>query len=257
MQKKIKEKEIKLKYIDILDSEGTKLFNKAMRIFANIFKEDVYYIKKMRKILRRKLHPKNTIFRVLVAVHRKTNQVIGVCIYRHWTDINRSTLEYLMAKLSLRGCGIGSILYNRLKKDLRAIGSKGLFFSCAGDTDLDKYDIAEIWKNINRKRTKFYEKRGARPLKGINYNSPLYWNSPKGTYCYPNFCFDTLGKKKVTQRVRISSFLVKEIVRRVMLTYYDIPSSNKHVRRILKSIKTKKLEWRKEKYSEKITNRSF
>ena len=136
-------------------------------------------------------------------------------------------------------------------------GRKKSLDAIAGDTDLDKYDIAEIWKNINRKRTKFYEKRGARPLKGINYNSPLYWNSPKGTYCYPNFCFDTLGKKKVTQRVRISSFLVKEIVRRVMLTYYDIPSSNKHVRRILKSIKTKKLEWRKEKYSEKITNRSF
>lgn len=243
-----KEKDIKLKYIDILDSEGTKLFNKAMKIFSSIFVEDVYYIKKMRKILRRKIHPSNTIFRVLVAVNKKNNQVIGVCIYRHWTDINRSTLEYLMARLDLRGLGIGSILYKRLRKDLRVLGSKGLYFSCAGDTDLDKYEIEDKWKQINIKRVKFYEKHGARPLLGINYSSPLYWWKSKNSYCYPNLCYDPLRKVKKNERIRVSSNLVKEIVRRVMKTYYGVPSSNTNVRKILKSIKSLRLKWRESRY---------
>lgn len=246
--KKFTDKDIKLRYIDILDSEGTKLFNKAMKIFVSIFVEDKYYIKEMRKILKRKSHPQNTIFRILVAINKKNSQVIGVCIYRHWTDINRSTLEYLMARLDLRGYGIGSILYKRLKRDLKAIGSKGLFFSCAGDTDLDKYEIEDKWKIINRKRVKFYERYGARPLVGINYNCPLHWSRKAGTYCYPNLCYDSLRKVTKQDCVKVSSSLVKEIVRRVMRTYYNIASSHYQVRKILKSIKTKRLRLRKRRY---------
>ena len=244
--KKFTDKDIKLRYIDILDEEGTKLFNKGMKIFISIFVEDKYYIKEMRRILRRKSHPKNTIFRVLVAINKKNDQVIGVAIYRHWTDINRSTLEYLMARLDLRGYGIGSILYKRLKRDLKAIGSKGLFFSCAGDTDLDKYEIEEKWKIINRKRVKFYERHGARPLAGMNYSCPLYWSKKPKTYCYPALCYDPL--KVEDKKITVSSNLVKEVVRRVMKTYYGISSSHYKVRQILKSIKTERLKLRERKY---------
>ena len=246
--KKISEKDIRLKYIDILDAEGIKLFKKAMKIFVKIFKEDKYYVKEMRKILRRKSHPANTIFRLLIAVNKNNGQVIGVAIYRHWTDINRTTLEYLMARLDLRGMGIGSMLYKRMKRDLKAIGSKGLYFSCGGDTDLDKYEMEEKWKIINRKRVRFYEKHGAKPLKGIEYNTPLYWNRPKKSYCLPNFLYDPLKSIKRNKRIRVSGKLVKEIVRRVMKTYYGKDSSNYRVREILRSIKTQRLEWREACY---------
>lgn len=240
-------KELKIKHINILDNPKSKrYFRDAMKIFSEIFKEDKYYIKKIRKFLKRQEHPKNTIFRMLVAISKRT--VVGCAIYRHWTDINKSTLEYLMARLDLRGQGIGSALYKAVKRDCKIFGSTGLYFSCAGDTDLDEYDIAPEWKDINVKRVKFYERHGARPLKGINYNSPLYWNLPKNSYCYPNFCFDPLRKTKKKERVRVSSDLVKEIVRRIMWTYYGIRSSNSKVRTILKSIKTQKLELRQPKY---------
>ena len=238
-------KEIKIKHINILDNPKSKrYFSDAMKIFGNIFKEDKYYIRIMRRILKRQEHPKDTIFKILVAISGRT--VVGCAIYRHWTDINRSTLEYLMARLDLRGQGIGSKLYKKVKEDCRKLGSEGLYFSCAGDTDLHKYDIAPEWKDINVKRVKFYERYNGRPLKGINYNCPLYWNKPKKSYCYPNFCFDPLRIKK--ERVRVSGSLVKEIVRRIMLTYYGFRSSNSKVRTILKSIKTKRLEWRQARY---------
>ena len=64
--RKLAEKDIRIRYIDILDFDGLKWFNKAMKIFLSIFKEDVNYVKIMRKILRRKIHPKNTIFRIMV-----------------------------------------------------------------------------------------------------------------------------------------------------------------------------------------------
>lgn len=249
MNKKYTEKDIQLKYINILDREGDNLFDKAMRIFKDIFKEDIYYIKEMRRMLRRKSHPLNTIFKVLVAIDKKNKQVLGSAIYRHWTDINRSTLEYLFTRLDLRGSGIGSIIYQKLQKDLISIKSGGLYFSCAGDKNLYKYEMDNKWRRINVLRVKFYEKLGARPLKGLNYNCTLYWDRPKGTYCYPNLCFDPLRKTKKNERIRISAKLVKEIIRRVMKTYYGIKSSNYKVRQILKSIKTQKLEWRETRYT--------
>ena len=249
MKNKYTEKDIRIKYIDILDSEGEELFNKAARIFLNIFKEDYYYIKIMRKILRRKLHPKNTIFRIMVAINKHDGKVLGAAIYRHWTDINRSTLEYLFTRLDLRGSGIGTTLYKKLKKDLKTINSGGLYFSCAGDTNLYKYEMDNKWRRINVLRVKFYEKLGARPLKGLNYNCTLYWDRLRGTYCYPNLCFDPLRKIKKNERIRVSGNLVKEIIRRVMKTYYGIKSSNYKVRQILKSIKTQKLEWREARYT--------
>ena len=114
---------------------------------------------------------------------------------------------------------------------------------------MKKYEISEMWIEINTKRAKFYERNGARPLKGMTYNSPLYWNRKLGSYCYPNFCYDPLRKVTKQERVRVSSSLVKEIIKRIMKTYYTMSASDKHVRRILRSIKTLRLEWREERYA--------
>jgi len=241
---------IKLKYIDVLDEEGTFYFKKAMKIFAVVFKEDKFYIKTIKQILKRKLHPVNTIFRILIAIDKEKQLVLGVCIYRHWIDINRTTLEYIMTRPKLTGCGIGTLLYRKLKTDLKAMGSKGLFFSCAGDVDLEKYQyMTDEYRKNNRLRVKFYENLGARPLLGLRYNSPLCWWFKKDVYCYPNFCYDPLSFKKIKHRVRVQSKLVTEIIKRIMLTYYGFHPSNHKVKNILNSITTKQLEWRPARYS--------
>ena len=242
--KKYNLENIKLKYLDFSDNKDKTLFKKAMKVFLEIFPEDCYYIGTMKKMLYKTLKPANTKFRIFVAIDTDTQQVIGVAIYRHWTDINISTLEYIMAKLNLRGSGIGTIMYKFLQQELIALKSKGLIFSCAGDTDLYKYDMEKMWRIINVKRAKFYERYGARPLTGINYQSPMYWSHPEGRYCFPNLCFDPLN----TEASGISSEIIKIIVKRIMASYYNTPATNKNVQRILASIKTEYLEMRKPKY---------
>jgi hypothetical protein len=215
-----------------------------MKIFLEIFPEDCYYIGTMKKILQGTRRPANTKFKILVATGVDNKEVVGLAILRHWTDIKISTLEYLMARLDLRGSGIGSLIYTFLQKELIGLNSDGLIFSCAGDTDLYKYKMEPMWRSINVKRVKFYERYGARPLDGINYCSPMYWVYPKGRFCYPNLCFDPLN----TGNNKINSAIIKIIVKRIMASYNNVPATNKKVQKILNSIKTEYLEMRKPKY---------
>jgi len=189
---------------------------------------------------------------MLIMVEKNNDKVIGAAIYRHWIDLKRTVLEYIFTNVRLRGRGIGTMLYNKVKKDIIGFGSKGLFFSTDGDIGMEKCFIngkptySKEWVDTKIRRVKFYEKLGARPLNGIKYGSPIYWDFPKGRYTPPNFLFDPLIRK--TKRVRVSVKLVKELIKRIMVTYYDIPRNHYQIKKILKPIKLQKLEWRKLKY---------
>jgi len=252
-RKKYKKSDIKFKYIDILDGQKNKrYFNEARKLLMLAFPGEGDVMKTYRRILRRKIFEPYTVVRILVAIDKEKDKVVGAAFYRHWIDLKRTTLEYIFTDVKLRGCGIGTLLYQKMKRDLISFGSKGLFFSTEGDVGMDKCIMggkptySKDWAETKVKRVRFYERLGARPFKGIKYSSPIYWDLPKGSYTQPNFLFDPLVRK--TERVRVSAKLVKELIRRIMRTYYEISPTSYQVRKILKSIKTGKLEWRKPVY---------
>lgn len=253
-RKKYKKSGIKFRYLDILDSlKNKRYFREARKLMILAFPGDGYVMKTYRRILRREIFEPYTVVRVLVAIDKEKDKVVGAAFYRHWIDLKRTTLEYIFTDTRLRSCGIGTLLYEKMRKDLISFGSKGLFFSTEGDEGIEdcltngKPTYSKNWAETKVKRVRFYERLGARPLKGIRYSSPIYWDLPRGSYTNPQFLFDPLVRK--TERIRVSAKMVKELVRRIMRTYYEInPSSNYKARKILKSIKTQKLEWRKPKY---------
>ena len=252
-RKKYKPNDIRFKYLDILDSQRNKGYFRAVRkLLMLAFPGEGNVMKLYRKILRREIFEPYTVVRILMAIDKERDKVIGAVFYRHWIDLKRTTLEYIFTDVRLRGCGIGTFLYNRMKKDLIDFGSRGLFFSTEGDVGMDKCIMngkptySKDWADTKIKRVRFYERLGARPLKGIRYSSPIYWDLPRGSYTNPQFLFDPLVKK--ARRVRVSAKLVKELVKRIMVTYYEIPKKHYQVRKILKSIKAQKLEWREPLY---------
>jgi len=252
-KKRYKKSDIRFRYLDILDGQKNKrYFREARKLLMVAFPGDGFVMKTYRKILRRKIFEPYTVVRVLVAIDKEKDKVVGAVFYRHWIDLKRTTLEYIFADMRLRGCGIGTLLYNKMKKDLISFGSKGLFFSTEGDVGMEKCftrgkpTYSKDWAETKVKRVRFYEKLGARPLEGVKYSSPIYWDLPRGSYTNPQFLFDPLVRK--TERVRVSAKLIKELVKRIMRTYYEVDTTNYQVRKILNSIKTGKLEWRKPLY---------
>ncbi|MHA1470627.1 MAG: GNAT family N-acetyltransferase [Candidatus Asgardarchaeia archaeon] len=236
-------KDIKLKFIDVLDSPKKKRYFKLMRKYMlEAFPGESAYIKVMRKILRRKLFYPNEIFRLLLAL--KNDHVIGGAVYRYWMDLKVGVLEYLFVASKLRGQGIGTLLYKKMREDLRRMKSRGLFFSVKGTKNMDKcfkkngepvYPETEQISRIRRYR--FYKKLGALPLKGVSYSTPAYWRLDF-PYTNPLFFYDPLKRKR---RIRVSSNLVKKVIKRIMKQYYEVELSHYRVRKILSSIRGKEL----------------
>jgi len=234
---------VKLKFIDVLDSPKKKrYFNLMRKHMLEAFPGEGAYIKVMRKILRRKLFYPNEIFRLLLTL--KNDHVIGGAVYRYWMDLKVGVLEYLFVASKLRDKGIGTLLYKKMREDLRRMKSRGLFFSVKGIKKMDKcfkksgepvYPEAEQISRIRRYH--FYKKLGALPLKGVNYSTPAYWKLDF-PYTDPLLFYDPLKRKR---RIRVSSNLVKKVIKRIMKQYYEVDLNHYRVRKILNSIKTKEL----------------
>jgi len=114
-RKKYTKHNIKFKYIDVLDGDKNKrYFREARKLLEGVFPGEGGSMTIYRKILRRKVFEPYTVVRVLVTLDKEKDKVIGAAIYRHWIDLKRTTLEYIYADVKLRGCGIGTLLYNCL-----------------------------------------------------------------------------------------------------------------------------------------------
>lgn len=242
--KKIVDKDIRIRYIDVLDSPKKKRYFRLMRKwFLEAFPEDTSYIKIMRKILKRKLFFYNEIFRLLLML--KNDKVIGGCVYRYWFDYKVAVLEYIFVAPNYRSQGIGTLLYKKMRKDLKRMKCEGLFFSMKGTKDLEKCIRAngeEVYPEPERisrnKRERFYKRLGVGKLK-INYLTPPYFKFDM-PFCNPYLMFDPLEKRK---RVRVSSHLIKKVIKRVFRDYYDADLKSYKVRKLLKSINMQKISW--------------
>jgi len=69
--------------------------------------------------------------------------------------LNSYHLDYLSAASKMTGRGIGGALYERLRGDAFARGSRGLFFECLPDDPALCPDAKQ--RAQNRARLKFYE----------------------------------------------------------------------------------------------------
>ena len=163
-KKKYTKYNIKFRYIDILDGERNKRYFRSVRkLLMTAFPGEGDVMKTYRKILRRKIFELYTVVRILVAIDKEKDRVVGAAFYRHWIDLKRTTLGYIFADVRLRGCGIGTLLYNKVKGDIIGFGSKGLFFSTEGDVGIEKCFMdgkptySKECADTKVKRVRFYE----------------------------------------------------------------------------------------------------
>ena len=90
-------------------------------------------------------------------------------------DLNFAYLDTISAAPGGGRKGIGAVLYERIREEVRALGTRGLYLECLPDDPALSPDTAIRKQNVERLR--FYERFGAVPIIGTAYETSV---SPGG-----------------------------------------------------------------------------
>jgi len=175
--------------------------------------------------LREKLRdPFKQQFRRILFVVEKQTTVRGFAIVLHAPQERFCFLEYIAAAPGRTGGGMGAALYHQLREEALELGSVGLFFECAPDSEQDCPDPA--LRKANARRLKFYEEFGARPLADNRYDLPLR----PGQTGMPILVYDDLGRGKLPRRDD-----VRRIVRAILERKYGDLCPPEYIRQVVDS----------------------
>ncbi|HVS13979.1 MAG TPA: histone deacetylase family protein [Thermoanaerobaculia bacterium] len=128
----------------------------------------------------------------LLVAEDSRDRVQGLALVLHDPELH---FAFLDAIASARGGGVGGGLYQRVREQAKAAGCRGVFFECQPDELSDEMrargvaiPAAELRQN--RKRLRFYESFGARPIVGTDYEAPV---DPASADPMPYLVVDPLG----------------------------------------------------------------
>lgn len=134
-------------------------------------------------------------FRTLLFVaERARGRVHGFALLLHFSDLDFTYLDFISAARQWMGGGVGGALYERVREESRALGAFGLFFESLPDDPELCRDPATVKQNAARLR--FYERFGARPIIGTEYETPV----TAGSDCPPYLVYDDLGRGEPLRR---------------------------------------------------------
>ena len=163
---------------------------------------------------------------VLFVADNRRRQVSGFALLMHDPELRASFLDYIATPQVKMGGGVGGALYDRVRAESRALGAKGLFFECHPD-ELASGATPETLK-ANRARLRFYERFGARPITGTQYELPLTPDGEVG----PHLVYDGLDLGTSLRRV-----FARKVVRAVLERKYSDLCSPEYVERVVASFR--------------------
>jgi ribosomal protein S18 acetylase RimI-like enzyme len=108
---------------------------------------------------------------ILLTAHGPGDRVMGFALADFFEWIGYAYLDFIVTQAEQRGRGLGGGLYEALRQDMMARGSKGLFLEVPTDDPPQVATPADLKSNKNR--LKFYERYDARPIIGTLYDQPI------------------------------------------------------------------------------------
>lgn len=149
-------------------------------------------------------------FRAILFVAENVRQrVQGFAFLLHEPKIGFCYLDWIATKAGKSSSGIGGALYDRVRKAAVALGAEGLFFECLPDEASLCQNEALLVEN--RKRLRFYEQYGARPIIGTAYEKPYKPDQA----CMPHLMFDGLSRTE-----RLERDFVRAVARAILESKY-------------------------------------
>ncbi len=164
----------------------------------------------------------------LLVAETRQGRVNGFALVLHFSRTNSSFLDYIAVRRGIRGGGLGSALYESVREYCVGIGSAGLYL----EVDPDDADLVADADTLaaNRRRLRFYEHYGVRPIAGTDYHLPV--GEPP---TYQLLLFDPLGRDEPLRRAdaRASVRMILEVrfgeltdplyIQRVVRSFRDDP----------------------------------
>lgn len=191
--------------------------------------------------LREKLrNPFKQRFRaILYVAENAPGRVRGFAITLHDPTLRFSILDYMASDSAFSGRGIGAALYERVREEALRAHSEGLFFECLPD-DPERCRDATLLKG-NRSRLRFYERYGARPIIGTQYEAPVPGTSDD---CMPHLVFDDLGLG-----TELSRGWVRKIIRAILERKYADLCPPEYTDMVVRSVRADPVQLRPLRYT--------
>ncbi|MDH4321869.1 MAG: GNAT family N-acetyltransferase, partial [Desulfobulbaceae bacterium] len=119
--------------------------------------------RKVREIPEKLHNPMKYDFRsVLFVCDDRKGRVKGFALFSAEPEFRFGFLDLIALPNVAKGGGLGAALYQRVQEECVSLGFKWLFCECL--TDLPQYNPDPATLLENRKRLRFYERLGARPV---------------------------------------------------------------------------------------------
>ncbi len=164
----------------------------------------------------------------------------GFALLSHAPDIGFCLLDYVAAASGLSGHGVGGALYERIREAARAIAPLGLFYECLPDEPEAVSDPSFV--EPNQKRLAFYERWGARPIAGTDYELPL----SAGQLDMPHLVWDGLDREAPLRRDD-----ARLVVRAILERKYAALCPPAYVERVVESFQDDPVRLREPRYHRK------
>lgn len=163
---------------------------------------------------------------ILFVAETMRGQVLGFATLLHEPELGFAFLDWIATASGKTGGGLGSALYDGVRRAAASSHAKGLFFECLPDEPDDCPDPSLLKEN--RARLRFYERYGARPIINTAYETAV---NPKDT-CMPYLVFDGLDQKFPLRRG-----FARKVVRAVLERKYAELCSPEYVDKVVASFK--------------------
>lgn len=187
----------------------------VQRIFREAFPDVADYAEKIPDMLDR---PFKYGFRTALLVSETgMGRITGFSLILHFPEINSSLLDFIAVAPGIRGGGLGSALYEATREYCRGIGSRALYMEVQPDDPSAVHDEARLGEN--RRRLRFYELYGVRPIADTAYETPI------GSSPAPYLLFDGLGRTeplgREEARAAVRVILTRKYAHLVSRDYID------------------------------------
>jgi acetoin utilization deacetylase AcuC-like enzyme/GNAT superfamily N-acetyltransferase len=164
-------------------------------------------------------------------------RVRGFALMSYVADVGFCLLDYLATTSGRGGAGVGGALYARVRESARSLDALGLFLECLPDDPDACSDPAFATSNVARLR--FYERFGARPIVGTEYERPV----TPGTKDLPHLVYDDLDQGRP-----LSADDARLVVRAILERKYGAICSKEYVELVVASIRDDPVRVRAPRY---------
>ncbi|MCP5121423.1 MAG: histone deacetylase family protein [Pseudomonadales bacterium] len=220
-----------------MDAQYERHLDGLKAVFNKAFSFNAPYIGKIEAFARGE-HPPGSECIILAATGVR-EEVLGFTVTFYFSDLKAAYLDYIASDPDRSSRGIGAALYEAMRNDVKKRGARRLFFDSLPDEPGPNLVDPTLLPN-NKKRMAFYERLGARPILGTQYEH-LVTPANLGD---PNYLMhDGLGQTTPLSRAKL-----KAVIARIMLAKCSLAPDQEPLKTLLASVKDDPVQIRAPRY---------